>query len=348
LTAVPQVQITARDYLLSKGAPPIALNGAIAGVAVLYYESKLDPGSQGFQATERGGVLNPHGAYGIASLNGPRQGDLLAFATKYDLPVDALETQLAFFLTEIANSYPASWSAIRSSASIAAIIETLVNEYENPKNKQAEIDGALTIAEALASLPPPVAAPAPAPDSPTVPTAPTPVPVPPAQQPAPAPGGKVPAVPAASAGRLAAALDMLYEVHEARVQELVSADSELASVAAGIAAIRAFMDSNNAPPALLPPAAGSTATTTQGTIPMLGKNWITSVFGVGSIAGAVATLGVDLYNKDTTHLTADFGLILAALSGGGGLIQAKDKNVTGGTVPQTIEATARAGSPPIK
>ena len=117
MTAVPKVQITARDYyVLTKGIP---LGAAVALVSVLYYESKLNPGSQGYQTTETPGALNSYGAYGIASWNRPRQQDLLNFATQHNLAVNALDTQLAFVLTEIANSYPNCWAAIQISSLVS-------------------------------------------------------------------------------------------------------------------------------------------------------------------------------------------------------------------------------------
>lgn len=76
---------------------------------------------------------------------------------------------------------------------------------------------------------------------------------------------------------------------------------------------------------------------------MLGTSWVTSVFGSGSIAGVLATLAIDIANKqvpDAATMTA----LGSALSAGIGLIQAKDKNVTGGTVPATPEAKTRIGS----
>jgi Phage tail lysozyme len=181
---VPQVQISARDHYLAL-LDPLPLSGAIAIASVLYRESRLDPGSQGVQATERGGVRNPHGAYGIASWNGPRQQDYTTFCDVNHLEYDNLYNQLDFVLHEMANHYPLSWAAIRSGAAYQSIIEVVVDEYENPKDKAAEIRDAIVIADALAKAPlthAPSPAPAPTPvpaPLPQAPRPPTPPPTPP-------------------------------------------------------------------------------------------------------------------------------------------------------------------------
>ena len=66
---------------------------------------------------------------------------------------------------------------------------------------------------------------------------------------------------------------------------------------------------------------------------ILGKNWKTTTAGLAAILGAVADLLVQLSSKsgwDMTRLQVDF----AAVTGGIGLIFAKDSNVTGGDVKQ--------------
>lgn len=146
MTEVSQVAIDAVQFYRSKG---ISKDAAVAIVSVLWYESKLRPGSQGSQSTETPGTLNPGGAYGIASWNGPRQAVLAAFAQKKGLNVGDLNTQLAFVLTEMANSYHASWAAITSTQTYTQIIPIIVAEYENPKDHQAEINGAMAFAGPL-------------------------------------------------------------------------------------------------------------------------------------------------------------------------------------------------------
>jgi hypothetical protein len=171
--------VKAAEFLLSKG---LSRDAAIAVCAVLWFESKLNPGPQGVQSTETPGALNPSGAYGIASWNGPRQQALADFAKVKNLPVDHLETQLWFVLNEAANKYQATWAAITSGGTFEQIIPVFVADYENPKDHAREIEGSLAFAKELAPL---VPAEVPAPP-PVVTSVPAPQPAPP-QVPAPKP-----------------------------------------------------------------------------------------------------------------------------------------------------------------
>ena len=169
---VPAVALTAAQYYRTKG---LSLNAAVALTAVQYVESGLNPGSQGNQPTETPGILNPAGAYGISSWNGPRQTALSTFANQHSLDASNIETQQYFTLNEMANSYPASWAAITGSGSVDDIISVLVSDYERPANVAAEVQRAETFAAALLPLvpqQPPAPTPAPTP-TPT----PTPTPV---------------------------------------------------------------------------------------------------------------------------------------------------------------------------
>lgn len=177
-------------FYMQRGIP---LNGACAITAVQHAESGLNPGSQGDQPSETPGVLNPRGAFGLSSWNGPRQGrhegdttspeGLNDFAKKNNLDFNQIETQQLFTLNEIANHYPRSWEAIRNASEpIDSIITVLVDEYENPKDKAGEINRAAAYAARLAPLlghvsPAPTPAPAPVPPSP-LPPSPTPSPSP--------------------------------------------------------------------------------------------------------------------------------------------------------------------------
>jgi hypothetical protein len=116
-------------------------------------------------------VLNPRGAYGIASWNGPRQKALADFAIKKVESPGLLNTQLDFVLTECANSYPGVWHAIQTYTSYQSFIPVFVNNYEIPADKPKEIAAALAYADEWYPL---VTAPA-APAAPPVVT-PTPVP----------------------------------------------------------------------------------------------------------------------------------------------------------------------------
>jgi hypothetical protein len=136
---------------MSKG---LSRDAAIAICAVLWFESKLNPGPQGVQPTETPGALNPNGAYGIASWNGPRQQKLSDFAKAKILPTDELDTQLWFVLNEAANSYPKTWAAITGGGTYEQIIPVFVADYENPKDHAREIEGSFVIAHELASMVP--------------------------------------------------------------------------------------------------------------------------------------------------------------------------------------------------
>lgn len=159
---IPTVCMTAMSHYLGRGIRQAAAAGI---VATLYYgESQLNPGSQGVQSTETPGALNPSGAYGIASWNGPRQARLLEFATVYltryaaagtDPKVVAgmLNCQLDFVLTEIWNYYAGVKAAILDTAQDAvAVLTVFVQQYEVPANPAAEIArsqaGALEMASA--------------------------------------------------------------------------------------------------------------------------------------------------------------------------------------------------------
>jgi Phage tail lysozyme len=157
--AIPAVALQAFQFYREGKPPlggPIAIGPAAGIVAVLYAESKLEIGSQGIQASETGGVLNPHGAYGVASWNGARQKALKDFAVEKgwsegqgDIP---LEIQLAFVLTECANSYPQTWSAIEVGLDVSHFISQFVLDYERPKDVAAEAARALPLGMALAAL----------------------------------------------------------------------------------------------------------------------------------------------------------------------------------------------------
>lgn len=146
---VPQVAIDAVEFYLQQ--KKISKAAAVGIVAVCYAgESQLNPGSQGAQSTETPGALNPSGAYGICSWNGPRQAALQAYATAKNLPVGAVDTQLAFILTEAANSYPKFWATIQdAAATYSDIVTSMVDNYEVPADASAEVARSMTFAAEL-------------------------------------------------------------------------------------------------------------------------------------------------------------------------------------------------------
>jgi len=176
---VHQPAIDACKFYLSQ-PDPISRQAAVAIVSCLYYESALKPGSQGIQSTETPGVLNPSGAYGIASWNGPRQAALAAFASAKGLDVAAVNTQLLFVLTEMANNYHKVWAAITNpNLTYEQIIPIFVADYENPADHAKEIAAALAIAVELIQVVPEVVISSPVvmyPPAVTSPVKPTPIP----------------------------------------------------------------------------------------------------------------------------------------------------------------------------
>lgn len=153
-------------HYLGKG---LSKDVAVGIVSVLMVESGLNPGAENNSGSDKGGVLNEHGAYGVAQWNGGRQQSLANFATAKGLNPTDLNTQLDFVLTESANSYPQVWAAMRQSGiDYQDFIPIFVRGYENPADPTAEINKALSYAADLYQAP--IVAPAPAPAQPSTPT----------------------------------------------------------------------------------------------------------------------------------------------------------------------------------
>jgi len=160
-------------YVRQKG---LTKEVAVGIVSVLSVESAMNPTAENNSGTDKGGAINPNGAYGLAQWNGPRQDALQAFASRYVMDEASADCQLAFVLTEAANSFPDLWKEITSPSTMYSdLITVMVDSYEIPANKQAEISKAAAVANDLYAnyAPAPSPGPAPAP----VPT-PTPIPVP--------------------------------------------------------------------------------------------------------------------------------------------------------------------------
>ena len=231
---VPQVAVNAVTFLMGMGISK-DIGTAISSVGYAG-ESQLNPGSQGAQSTETPGALNPSGAYGIFSWNGPRQTLLQKFATEKGLPVGAVNTQLAFCLTEMANpGYPRCKAAIWPNGlgkpvgtiSYTDFIPIFVEEYENPANPTAEIARAQAFAVTLypaipaAVAPTPSLAPAPAPAPQPTPL-PSSAPIPVATAPAPIPSMPTsPSPPTASSTMDPALAALITQVIEAVISGLV-------------------------------------------------------------------------------------------------------------------------------
>jgi hypothetical protein len=73
----------------------------------------------------------------------------------------------------------------------------------------------------------------------------------------------------------------------------------------------------------------------------LGVNWQTSAAGIGQILGSLAGIAIGYATGGVSGLIAGIVAAMSAIPGAIGLINAKDANVTGGTVPATKESVAR-------
>jgi hypothetical protein len=154
---------------------------------------------------------------------------------------------------------------------------------------------------------------------------------------------------AATAGRRAAVLDDLEATRATYLADLAAKDAERARVVAELAiietAITEFDKLGIAPgsPALQKPEAAKPAANVKRSQTVLGPNWQTSLSGIGALLGAAAGV-VHSISIGQMPDTTQMGVLFAAVSAGVGLLQAKDKAVTGGTVPATPEAKRRVGA----
>jgi GH24 family phage-related lysozyme (muramidase) len=165
-----------------------------------------------------------------------------------------------------------------------------------------------------------------------VPQVPVPVHVPSAPPAAP------PSIPASWAARLAIELNQLLSLQTSYRAEFPTPFDE---------AITALQKLGTVPPSPLPlqiPAANSAAQP-QGIQTVFGiKNWKTTL---GGLAAILTAAGTGIHAFQSGDLSAAYESIPAILAGLA-LIGAKDNNVTGGSVPQTPEAQARATTQTIK
>ncbi|MGH6836334.1 MAG: phage tail tip lysozyme [Methylocella sp.] len=287
---------------------------------------------------------------------GGRKTALIAFIgraeAKLGVPkgslLNDLGTQCDFVVYELRStpSFTTLYEQLTAgSRSIANLTANFCWTYERPAKATANLDNRIAHAEAVAERAKVIkAGPAPQPVPPaTVPSVPVPEAPPPAL-PAPLPAPTPPS--ASTAGRLAAILDDLETTRAHYLEDLAARDAERARVAAELAiietAIAEFEKLTTISPALaLPsPEAADPAAIIERTRTMLGSNWQTSLSGIGAILGAAAGIAHSLSVGQMPDAT-QMGVLFAAVAAGYGLIQAKDKNVTGGTIPATAEAKRR-------
>ncbi len=329
--------LSAQDYFASrgydeKGAAAIVGNGCGESGENLdstFDREHADHGSGGFLEWRD-------------SAGAPRKTRLAGFADARGMGLrNDLFTQCDYTIWELGKYFAVLDQQLRNpgARTIANLTANFCWSFENPAPATAGLDNRIAHAEAVAARAAQAAPPAPVPQAPA----------PPVPQPA-APPPVVPIGPPSilpsSAGRIAVQIDTLTAMRAQRVAELVANDPEIAAYDAALGVFTKFGGASALPAPPQISAANMAPVIPQRNISMFGTNWVTSVFGSGSIAGVLATLAIDIYNKqvpDAATMTA----LGSALSAGLGLLQAKDKNVTGGTVPQTLEAAARASSPPL-
>jgi hypothetical protein len=145
-------QLEAYQYFLDAGLSPSAAAGMV-GAATTESGSNLGSGSQGNQSTETGGVLNPNGAFGIYSWNGPRQAGLSRFAVanpQYG-SVDSLRMQVMFAASEVQNY--GAWGVLSgSTGGITDHLTAIVTDYLRPAEQYRAgniADGSEVAAELL-------------------------------------------------------------------------------------------------------------------------------------------------------------------------------------------------------
>ena len=165
--------VAAANHYIAKGIAKIPAVGIVSVFDA--GESGLDPTKENNSGTEKGGVLNPDGAIGLAQLNAERQQRLANFAKKKGLDWRDLNTQLDFTLTEAWDYYSIVKDAIlRPGIDLEDFITVFVEKYEIPGDPASEISRSLAEAQALfplVGLPPPSPTPTPSPS-------PTPTPMP--------------------------------------------------------------------------------------------------------------------------------------------------------------------------
>jgi Phage tail lysozyme len=303
-----------------------------------------------------GGVPDALKSGGIAEWLGARKTAYIDFSGRAETRLglakgsllNDLGTQCDFVVYELQTTpeYATLYQQLTSgSRSVANLTANFMMVYERPKlgptagldNRIAHAEAVVARARELKAAPVPQAAPsAPVPQA-SLPSAPMPLPMP----------TTVPAVPApilpTSAGRIATQIDTLTAMRAARVSELVAADQEIAAYDESLAAFTKLggASATTAPPPLLQkPAAGpAVMTTTQGTtMPSFAINWKTTLSGIVAAAGILAAQFPPL---------APYAQVVTALGTLALGFTAKDAAVTGGTIPATNEAKARAASPPI-
>lgn len=339
-------------------------SGAVVGNLVQESGRNLDSTMYRARPDASGGIRRDLRSGGIAEWLGDRKLACIAFSRGKEerlgmLPgalLNDLETQCEFVTHELKfgesgnnpSQYAELWRQLTTETlngsgkprSIATLTANFMTMYERPKmgagtDKLGEVR--IPYAEAVAGRYERIEKaeepkPQPAPPTP-LPQVPGPYTLPPALPPPTAPAR--PPVPASTAGRQAAIYDVLYQTRGNLLAERASIDAEIVIIDSAIASFEklAPVPAIDAPPRALPPptAEDSAQPPAVGINKMFGRSWKTSMFGAGSIGGAVATIAAALISGQP--LTPEMIIMaLSAISAGAVGLTAKDAAVTGGTI----------------
>lgn len=114
-----------RQGLIERGLPEHVADGFIMNFTD---ESNLDPG-----INERNPIVpGSRGGFGLAQWTGPRRKELEAFAAERGAPVDDLNTQLDFLMTELEGPERAAAQAILSTQNAGDAGAAIVNKFLRP------------------------------------------------------------------------------------------------------------------------------------------------------------------------------------------------------------------------
>jgi len=340
--------LAAYDHFISAG---FIENGAGAAVGNFCQESGEFLIATMFRAHPdySGGVPDALKSGGIAEWLGDRKTAYIAFAGRAETRLglakgsllNDLGTQCDFVVYELQTTpkYATLYQQLTSgSRSIVNLTANFMMVYEVPALSTANLDNRIAHAEAVvakARMLKAPQAPQPAPQAP-IPQVPASRPQPPVLPIPQPPAG--PIISASTAGRQLAVLDNLEAMRRAYLAEISAAQKELSIIETTIADF-GKLASLPAPSILLPDPAPAI---NQGNHTMLGPNWQTSLSGIGALLGAAAGIFHSVSVGQMPDMT-QIGILFAAVSAGVGLLQAKDKAVTGGTIPATPEAKKRVG-----
>lgn len=114
-----------REGLKARGLPEHVANGFIANFKD---ESNLNPGINEASPV----VPGSRGGFGLAQWTGPRRKALEAFAASQGKPVDDLDVQLDFLMTELSGSEAGAGAAIMSAKNAPEAAAAIVNNFLRP------------------------------------------------------------------------------------------------------------------------------------------------------------------------------------------------------------------------